>query len=314
MKGLFVARQPGTIHAFEALIRDLEQQKVLTGSKLVSLSPILPNLTSFPEVEKETYDFLMTGTSLQALEDSRVWKWAKHKGIPTWAFHDQWTSTEERFRNVETLPDHIFVVDEAAKKLTENLQLQVPVTVIGSPLWGQIHTQRKPQPSLVTFATEPIPDPHYKTNHGFDDLDSLKMALSALGQTEKEWNLEILLHPIDQKKRIEEALRLMVIPPMVKVSYSQKSKPEIFEKTYYLFGMRSMILVEASLAGVPVISFQPHRKTASPATDREGIQVVTELAQATEAFAKALENKPRLPELSSAELFSNFLKTRVQSI
>ncbi len=294
MKGLFVARQAGTVHAFQVLLKNLKGEHRLLNAQDFN-----------PKIAPD-FDFICTGTSAEAALDSIIWQWATDNNLPCFAFHDQWVNTQERFAGVKNLPTDILVVDEFAKKLVDEIGLKIPTHVIGSPLWDLvpeiISSRTSVQKDLVVFASEPATLPNYKSENGFDDLDCLQMAIEAIRDSSLQ--MEILLHPIDQASRLEKFLS-----PQVKIS--TKNKNQVLSSAQYIFGMRSMLLVEASIAGIPVVSFQPRRKTKSPATDRPGVEVVIEPSDFGAALKRALQNKPRFPKKSATELFADFLQTRL---
>lgn len=334
LKALFIARQAGTVNAFTGLIEGLQRKISLTDSIFICIGADLPiidginskKISTFEEFLKlnidPSFDFVLTGTSTQSLLDSEFWNWSKSQRIPCFAFHDQWVNTSERFSNAKVLPDAVLIVDQSAKDLVDNLKLSLPSHIIGSPLWDSLTTlaplrAKYPKNNLAVFATEPAtplgPSFSYKNENGFDDLDSLSLAAQSLAawaeKNNQRWSLEIKIHPIDSAERILTFIKKLPQYPHIDISIGSKNKEEIFIQSQFIFGMRSMFLVEASLLGVPVVSFQPNRITKSPATDRPGIETVENFDSALEAMEKALQNSARIPRNSSADSFLQFLES-----
>ncbi len=333
-KALFIARQPGTVNAFTSLILNLREKLSLTDSVFICIDTPLPVLdgvtlkkvSNFEEFLTlgldNSFDFALTGTSTKSLLDSEFWHWSKSKSIPCFAFHDQWVNTSERFSNVKALPDAVLVVDQKAKDLVDNLKLSLPSHIIGSPLWDALTAlvplrEKYPKSNLAVFATEPATSLgasfSYKKENGFDDLDALALAAESMdtwaARNHQRWAFEIKLHPIDSAERIFTFLK--TLPPYrhLDISISSKNKEEIFIQSNFIFGARSMFLVEASILGVPVLSFQPNRITNSPATDRPGIVTVERLDASIQAMHESLNNSARLPKKLSADSFLQFLES-----
>ncbi len=319
-----VARQPGTLRAFEILRKHLLRQGCQVEA--YNLNPkeaaadfiLTPDLAFFQaKVSKETR-FLITGTSLQCEEDSQYWQWAHENSVTSLAFIDQWVNIAARFENSKCHPDVVLVPEENIVPEVKSLKLQSDIQVVGTPAWDVLKkiSRENKIPGLAVFATEPASasggQEAYRKINGFDDMQSLELAIQCLGKSpradRKKWHLEIKLHPIDHKSRIEHTLQQLSLPENVTVGFSERSKMDILAQADFIFGNRSMLLVEASIVGVYVISFQPHRKTASPATDRAGIAVVTDASEFPFALRTALTNRPHLPELNSSETIFQLLK------
>jgi len=319
-----IARQPGTLHAFEILRKHLLRQGChveaynLNQKEQAEDFIQIPDFAYFQARPSHNFQVLITGTSLESEEDSLFWQWARQKSIRSFAFLDQWVNLAPRFENAVTHPDVLLVPEENIVPELKSLGLPSKIEVVGTPIWDvlQKYSRENKSRGLAVFATEPASaaggQEAYRKLNGYDDMQSLEMAIACLGKSpradRKEWRLEIKLHPIDKIERVQKTLERIQIPANVLVRFTEKSKKEVFEQADFVFGNRSMLLVEASLVGAYVISFQPHRLTTSPATDREGIAVVTEESQFPQALRTALKNQKHPPKIFSCEAIFQLLK------
>jgi len=164
IRGLVISRQVASAQAFKAWLAESSTRETFDLDFKV-YPPSAKDLSGAP-VEKfqeplQSYDFLITGTSLEAKDDAQWWAWARSKKIPSIAYVDQWINYEERFSK-EVLPDFIFVTDETAKKMMENVLPSGPeIIVTGSPAlnyireFWKLHKKETQQQTTVNFATEP---------------------------------------------------------------------------------------------------------------------------------------------------------------
>ncbi|MGZ3691932.1 MAG: hypothetical protein ACXVAX_10540, partial [Pseudobdellovibrio sp.] len=239
-----------------------ECEGLLPGKKIASF-----------EVPQKKYDFVISGTSFNAAEDSLFFKWARDNKIPAIAFVDQWINYKERFVMAQ-IPEHIFVVDvKALAEITQELNPRSRVTAAGTPALNYIlffwnsHKKHNEQ-KILYFNTEPASHA-YREKHGIDDLQQLDYLIDFM-KDRADWSLRVRPHPLDQKNNFERLQKY-------KEFLVDESKEESFEKASIMAGMRSFILLEASLLSIPVLSLQIGRKTASSLTDdRPNIFVVCE--------------------------------------
>lgn len=317
---MVVFRQMGTLHALLPLISHMRSQ--LSEPLLLGWDQLIPKETAdsfglllfndvnrFLELAPARTSFLLTGTSEKSEEDSKLWQWAFENNIPSFAFVDQWSNIAIRFKNAVRAPDHILVLDGWCAEEVKKLNLSSKVHITGTPLWDDLSTvirKTKSDKCEAVFVTEPVsvmPLEEHIALHGYQDLDSLKWAIVALEQwqahTGKKCILKIKLHPRDTEQRIKDWLENQ--KPQVEIQISNEDKQTTLRTADYVFGDRSMLLVEASLIGIPVVSFQPNRKSVSPATDRDGIEVVTKQTDILTAMKRALHNTSHLPAVKASE-------------
>lgn len=222
----------------------------------------------------EAPQLLFTGTSVECADDSKYWIEAKGKKIPSIAWLDQSMHIEKRFPaslNAEAWPDLVLTTDSGALTDALGTRPPVPFECVGSPYLQKYQRElvRRPSETLY-FASEPSVA-SYREVHGLDQFDSLAVALTLLGEMNVLENakrqLTIKLHPIEKREAFERQLAdrgLDINLP----TYTDITKDELLQTASSVWGMRSMLLYEAGALGIPVLSFQPNRKTASTFTDR----------------------------------------------
>lgn len=326
--GLIVFRQMGTLHALLPLVsrmRDLKGEPLhllgwdhlIPKDAAASLGiTLFKNFEQFSELVPSRPAFLLTGTSEKSVEDEKLWSWARQNGVPSFAFVDQWSNIAIRFKDIQIAPDHIFVLDDWCANEVKKLKLSSRIHIVGTPLWDElsnISRKKNGNGCEAVFITEPVsvmPLEEHIRIYGYQDLDSLNWALKALASWQKSsgaaCTLKIKLHPRDSAERVNAWLRKQ--NHQWNVQITNDSKQVTLETADFVFGDRSMFLVEASLVGVPVVSFQPHRKISSPATDRRGIEVVTTENELDGAMAKAKENVAWLPSVKSSDKILGIIK------
>ena len=145
----------------------------------------------------------------------------------------------------------------------------VPVDCVGSPYLSKLQSELRRAPNgEIVFASEPSL-PSYRETHGFDQFDSLRYALNFLkeGYARKDTRLAIKLHPIEEKEKFEEELKRRGLDSSL-IYYTALTKKDLLSSVRTIWGMRSMLLFEAAVLGIPVISFQPDRKTKCTFLDK----------------------------------------------
>ncbi|MGZ5280636.1 MAG: hypothetical protein ACXWC9_11860, partial [Pseudobdellovibrionaceae bacterium] len=113
-----IARQPGTLHAFEILRKHLIRQGCHVEAYYLNTKEQaedfiqIPDFAYFQARPSHNFEFLITGTSLESEEDSQFWQWARQKSIHSFAFVDQWVNLAPRFENAVSHPDVLLVPEE----------------------------------------------------------------------------------------------------------------------------------------------------------------------------------------------------------
>lgn len=228
----------------------------------------IENFSDYLAQMKTQPDLVFTGTSEMAEDDGAYWCWAHQRKIPSFAWLDQIVNFEKRFVSLSDatkLPTLILTNDEATLAEIRLLNIPTKMNCIGSPYIEELLSKidrTKKQDHTAFFASEPAMN-DYRPTHGFDDIDSFAMASRVLhsieGKTQRRWNILVKLHPRDSLERFHGELQRRY--PSCAVETTHMVKEDILSSAHVVIGMRSMFLFESASAGIPTISFQPHRKT-----------------------------------------------------
>ena len=217
---------------------------------------------------------LITGTSGEAEADAVCWRMARTHQVLSVAYLDQWSNIEKRFpgNSSNDWPDRLVVIDAHDKQLAALIAPQgVRLHVIASPALKRIQKEVQklhecgvaPELGRVVFVTEPVENPTtYRVEHGFCDTDSFAMAAEWIRQHHPNGCLVMRLHPRDTRARWES-----LVPTDICVEWDSDTRAMCLARAAQVLGMRSFFLLEAVAAGVPVLSFQPQRRTPCPLTD-----------------------------------------------
>lgn len=196
-KGFFVFSDPGGAKPVLALADTLKDR--LTDLQIISDRhyPFYADfLSKVKEYEGAAYDnlqrfrpdFLFTGTSYTSTIELDYIKAAEMLSIPSYAFVDHWTSIRERFSKSgeETLPGHILLIDERAKKIALEQGLEESLLSVFENPYHQYIRNWRPAVSreafmvslgigntpkrLAVFAPDPLSNINGKDKYGFDEI------------------------------------------------------------------------------------------------------------------------------------------------
>lgn len=230
-------------------------------------------------------DMIFTSaTSLPTLDMSEkyLWRWGARKGIPTIGVLDQWQNYALRFSGASVeeqlayMPDHIFVMDEYAKE--QMVREGIPsnrIVVTGQPAFDNLiehfseHAGKRNEMrrslgipdacTVVTFAAEALRK-DFGAGLGYDE----QSVLAFLGDTLEEISASnpdvklyflIKLHPENSPEEFSWTFSKW---PALRKSLLGKEVTaiEALAVSDILAGMTSIMLVEAALCGIPVVSLQ----------------------------------------------------------
>ena len=246
---------------------------------------------------------VVTGTGYADFERT-LWRLARDRGTRSLAAIDSWTNLRRRFLCVdgtEVQPDAICVVDEPTRdRILGEGWCRVPLHVTGQPhleavvrRLGGRRAQRKPTDTpLLVFFSESLRRDYGGEGLGFDQFtvaDALVPALAGLGPL----TLVIQPHPRDDRGEWEAWVRGRRVPDGVALTLGAEDTESLLVACDGAIGMTTMVLMEAALLGVPVLSLQPGRtRVLNPGlTALDGLRVVTgdyDIAPAMAGFVRAL--------------------------
>jgi hypothetical protein len=234
-------------------------------------------------------DVLLTDTinlsrSDEGIHCREAWICAAENGVPSVAFVDCWWGYMQRFtlfgeRLADApLPDVIAVVDEIAHK--DMVALGFPenrLQVLGSP-WLSSLVQRhdscrhctreeldlRAEEFVLTFVSQPLARIlNDRDSWGFTEQDVLPSLLRACNHLPPEvlgrLRVLCLAHPEEDEQALVDLVRAET--PAFPVQVRKDPDPlELIRASDLVTGMFSILLVEAALCDVPVLSIQPGLK------------------------------------------------------
>lgn len=227
------------------------------------------------EASLDGVDAIVTGTGFSDRERD-VWRRARAAGAPALAVIDAGVNLARRFESEEgyVTPDAVGVLDEKSRlELAAHPWWRCETHVIGQAHL-QVQTMRLAAArdaggaaggSLVFFSEPVLED--YGDRRGFDQFGVFRK-FSAL--TNAFGGLEVLIkpHPREDADRWRELAR-------GPAKLTDAPAAELLVAADGVIGMTTMVLVEAHLLGVPVLSLQPARTSVlNPLVDETGPPVV----------------------------------------
>lgn len=321
-----VSRQIGTAYPFVEFYKLLTKNgfKVKNFIYASSIAPfqaadityeIISSFDDYLKIKGEdSAKVIMTGTSLEVLDDSKYWNYATQKNIASVAWADQPINLAERF--LAGRPDIILSNDKHTLEHLLNIGLVKNAFCFGSPYLDMLSKKIKRNNTTQKtffFASEPYFENRLdylvrekspeRLKYGFDDVDALLYALSIIEkyklQTGNQWRVLIRPHPCDNISHLNQAIARAGGNPDL-LGYTSLSKEEILEVAPVVMGMRSMFLFEAASLGIPTISLQPGQKISWPFMDSHStiVSLCGELSDFTK-FSHTLDHLSDRPQQAS---------------
>ena len=213
--------------------------------------------TSAPEFLN--IDVVVTGTGFSTREQD-MWMRAHAAGVPSLAVVDAWTSLARRFEAEDghVQPDAVGVLDhELADELDGMTWWRGKTHVVGQPHL-QIQTAElvgarealRTNSRVIVFFSEPVRE-DYGDTRGFDQFEVFEGLMAVYGQAA---NSQIVVKP---HPREDTAVWEHVVQGRAQLSSA--SAADLLMACDGVIGMTTMVLIEAHLLGLPVLSLQPER-------------------------------------------------------
>jgi len=214
------------------------------------------------------------------MSEKYLWESARKSGVMTFAFLDQWQNYVMRFsgpgygERLTYLPDLINCIDSYA--LNEMKAAGFPENVLsplGQPYLSEVHNRDRAvnstaaitkvpglpftheKKSTVLFVSEAIRE-HFGEERGYDQFKALRLLLCNAAGIARECGIIVKLHPKDKF----EAFRGLVaaFPGIdIRLVRDELSPSECLNLAETVFGMTSVMLIEAFMLGKRVVSLQP---------------------------------------------------------
>lgn len=191
---------------------------------------------------------LVTGTSWNATLELESIAFCKSNGIKTVSILDYWCNYMDRFKYKDTVvfPDRLFVMDQLAfnEAVKEGVDPSI-IRITGNP--GLDHyVHKKLNNKKVLFISQPLSLLYNISETGYDEFAAFKNVIDAC--EELSITPYIKFHP-KETERMRELYQ----------EYSVGGNIEEIVSDYNaVIGMTTMGLLQCSLMGIPVISFQPN--------------------------------------------------------
>jgi hypothetical protein len=263
---------------------------------------------------------IVTGTSHYRPFDSELWSIARDDGTPSLALIDYWSNLPERFQH--GWPDMVGAIDP--RQVDELAALGVDrrnVIVTGHP-WlahlARMGAAPEPRPAVpnplrILFVSERIHDDvaeGAQAPWGFDELDSLGLLVeAACRRAQRGQSIEVVVkfHPYENPERISRAVSGWTLPKSLRITLVPPAESAAIwlASSDLVAGIASLLLLEAILAGKPVVSIQPLliRPNMYPPAQRGYCRVPTDpaaiLAQLDDLIGSAEARRRNLADLAA---------------
>ncbi len=192
---------------------------------------------------------LITGTSWNSDIELDATEICKQNGIITVSILDYWCNYSERFKkgNEYVYPDYYLVMDDMAKKeATESGVDDKILYVVGHPGLDYFVEKRidRQKTGRLLFLSQPLSE-LYGMSYGYNEFTAFDGVVKA-GE-ELDYVVNIKFHP----KESDEMKSLYAMYAV------EGTLEELVGEYDIIIGMTTMGLLQCSLMGVPVISYEP---------------------------------------------------------
>lgn len=292
-KILFFSCEPGGAEVLIPVIRLVKAQQLFEvetlgyGFALERFSRKQIDYTETRPIQKDNFslidrfapDLLITSaTSLPAVDMSEKYLWwqAKQRGIPSLAFLDQWQNYAIRFSGSQNnehlayLPDWINCLNEIGRSemISEGFD-EARLLAFGHPYLSSLrydllamnvaglkHSLHiSVDEKVALFVSEPLRE-HYGNARGYDQYQVLDYFLSNLAAEVERPRILVKLHPKDSRTSFQTLATKFELLPLQFVG-NEFSSLECLAVSDFVFGMSSIMLIEAYVLGKNVVSLQP---------------------------------------------------------
>ena len=283
----FVAHDPGAAQMLYGVVEEARQRKHQirfigdgpAGKIWGEKGECVEHLNSADQHQVDQWvsesDLVVTGTGFGWFE-KRLWTAFQRRRQKVFAVIDSWSNFKRRFSDDDrpgglVLPDGIGVVDDWSRgKLADEPWCRVPVYVVGQP-----HLQRSSQnvrerrerrrpnaKTTVVYFSEPIQEDFQDGSRGFDQFGVFLDMLLQM-QADQAYDIIIKPHPREATHRWAELISEWSSKTPHPLALTNKNSDDLLVQADAVVGMTSMVLVEAALSMLPVVSCQPGRINAA---------------------------------------------------
>lgn len=217
------------------------------GEYGVSEEKAMKNLRE--KIKNQKAFILVTGTSWGSEIETDAIHICKHHQIPTIAILDYWSNYRDRFKRGDSFvfPDHLLVMDELAKKeaVEEGIGEGI-IHIVGHPgLDYYVNKKAENRKNRkILFLSQPL-SALYGNSYGYTEFTAFDGVLRA--GRELGYSVDIKFHPKETNEMVSKYRDLSV----------DGALEDLAGKYEKIAGMSTMGLLQLSVMGVPVISYQP---------------------------------------------------------
>lgn len=222
----------------------------------------------------DEFDIFISGASPSSEIDYNIWKFARKMSKKSICILDAIKDYEDRFKknNRYFFSDFICVMNKDDKGILSGLDTgKSKVVVTGSPYLSNIHkfciaedeknAIRKNMlvegKRVITFCTEYMVKMNEKERYGYDEMDILRDIVQYIeGRGKDKFKLFIKLHPNDSASFYEDFVSGIDRKVDCELIANDPGY-RILQISDIVVGMTSIILAEASILGLNIVSYQP---------------------------------------------------------
>jgi len=297
---VFFTCEPGGAEVLIPVIKLLQEQnryEVVTvgyGHALERFAKKDIFFNKIPPVKKNDFtlfkqfypDFIITSaTSLpyKDMSEKYIWHNARQSGIPTFAFLDQWQNYALRFSGkteeewLKYLPDYLNCINDIAKRemIQEGFKPDILLTM-GHPYLSVLKNDMdkasvrnirqglaiSDSQEVVLFVSEAIYE-NYGNTRGYNQYEVIEDFLNYLSERWVNITVLLKLHPKEELERYRyfqkkyDELHVVIIT-------DELSPIDCIKISNRVYGMSSLMLIEAYTFGKPVVTVQPNLKIPDP--------------------------------------------------
>jgi len=228
---------------------------------------------------------ISSATSLAARDptEGAIWRHCRSRGISSLAWLDQWQNYAARFfpdgrvGDPALLPDHINAINDLgiAEMVAEGFPRE-RLVAFGHPYLGGLARAVEAvdreaaraalgvagTANLALFVSEPIRE-HFGNARGYSEVEAIRGWLKWMARRDDAAVAVLKAHPKDDRVAIER-LTTSAAQAEVRVVGEEVTPHECVVAADEVYGMSSVMLIEAYLLGKPVLSFQPDLEGPDP--------------------------------------------------
>lgn len=282
MRIVAFARDPGGANALIPIIKKL----TLTGDRaeLTAQDWALERfaeygLTARPLILDEVFplvqgsDVVLTATSWPPEAEWKLWQMAERVQVPTLAVMDFWSNFRSRFfghTGEVSLPTRVAAMDRlAADSLRSDGVPPERIIITGQPflemraqdLRAKAATHGSVEVGRILFASQPLSAYPGADSREYDEFSVVRLVFQAVEAAVRQIGVPLRLiirpHPKDDRLRLRATIAEEARSSVACEFETENDLDESILRSQLVLGVNSMLLVEAALAGRPVISVQP---------------------------------------------------------